>query len=122
MNSIAIESNQPFQSRFVPDPDEKKEIPDRDTLEGLANLMGVDIAEIEAKIAEQEQIQRAAWKKKKTRKAQHASSVTQFIEVVNFQGKQLFWSIGGQQFVVGAHGQIFPESSMRDALHRLACE
>ncbi len=123
MDSIAIDTrNKGYQSRYIPDPEDRKDIPDRETLENLAALMGVNIQEIEDKIAEQEALQQAAWKKAKKGKHQRASSVTSFIEVVNFQGKQLFWSIGGQQFVVGAHGKRFFESEMKGALHRLACE
>lgn len=123
MNSLAIDTrNKGYQSRYIPDPEEKKDIPDRDTLENLAALMGVNIQEIENQIAEQEALHRAAWKKARKKKGQHASSVTSFIEVVEFQGKQLFWSLGSQEFVIGANGKRFFESKMQDALHRLACE
>ncbi len=123
MDSIAIDTrNRGYQSRYLAEIEERENVPDRETLENLAALMGVDVQAIEAEIAEQERIHRAAWKKGRKSKQQHASSVTQFIEVVEFQGKQLFWSLGGQQFVVGAGGKTFFESTIKDALHRLACE
>ncbi len=121
--NIAIEAKEPsrsWASQFI----DNDETPDRETLEQLAALMGADIGEIEAQIAEQERLRKAAyynsWKDKRKRKEQRHSAVTQFIEVLNFQGKQLFWSLGSQQFVIGVNGHTLFAADMKDALHKLA--
>ncbi len=111
-----------FRSSYLPDPgDPSEKQPDRETLEAMAALMGIDLEAIQEKIEEQKRLSAAAWKKKRKRRDQWNSGVVSFMELVNFDGKQLFWSLAGDNFIVQAHGETFSEPDMDQALHRLAC-
>lgn len=111
-----------YYSQYLADPDDPaNQQVDRETIENLAALVGVSVKEIEDKIKEQERLHELAWKKRRRRKDERAGGVTGFIEVVAFRGKQLFWSLSGQSFVVSVEGRTYTEPTMKGALHRLAC-
>lgn len=95
--------------------------PDQETLESLAGLMGVDIAEIRAKVARAERLHREAWKPSRRRAHEQAGAVTRYELITEFDGKQLFWQVGADQFLVNVRGRPQIESTLKAALHQLAC-
>jgi len=106
--------------RFFPDQHERENI-DRETIEGLASLMGVSISAIEQKIAEREELSRKAWKKKRrSSKIHQASEVASFTFLMEFETKRLFYSFDHDLWVIGVEGKTCGTSSMKEALHILA--
>lgn len=104
---------------FGPDGDQG---PDDETLEQLAGLMGIDLDEIRAKVAESERLHHLAWKKKRnSRRDQRASAITNYEKICEFDGRQLFWQVGADQFLVNIEGRPVFDHSLKGALHHLAC-
>lgn len=109
-----------FFKSFGPDQDQ---VADRETLESLAALMGVSLVEIENRVRESQRLSRVAWKpNQKLKKAQQAGPITGYDLIVEFDGKQLFWQVGGEQFLVNVGGRPCFEPTLKDALHRLTCD
>lgn len=101
---------------------EAEKSPDHETLENLAALLGVDTREIRAKVARAERLHREAWKPSRHQRArERAGAVTEYELITEFDGKQLFWQIGADQFLVNVQGRMQFETTLKGALHQLAC-
>jgi len=63
---------------------------DMETVEMMAQLMGVDLEAVQARIAEREHLSRVAWEQKENPNLKKTSAFHRFEEVFSYQGKQVF--------------------------------
>lgn len=94
---------------------------DRENMERLANLVGIDLDALEDQLAKEKKIRNAAWRDKKKTVDQRHSQSFRYIPVQNFQGRQLFISpdLGFLVSLGGTATRSFNDLS--SALNTLAC-
>lgn len=90
---------------------------DMETVEMMAQLMGVDLEAVRARIAEREHLSRIAWEQKENPNLKRSSAFHRFEEVFSYNGRQVFhndWQ--GVYAVFGLKGGMKDVKTLDEAI------